>query len=711
MSTETIDSRSLLKNVTVPDTLTSVPIHNQQRVAILREDIKELNDKVNILTGKTVPVISLKEIADRLTVSSNGESSLNLQDIVVNEVFEVTPKNTSTTYKYDEFDSGYVGLKSITQTIEVQLTGLQESTNIIIDKNFLETDGNIDFTSSETYFGAKKAEISIDIENEKEIIFDKTTDSLILPESSSAIGFKSIKIIPKLSNSPTIEEIKLALESTNSFEFIPTANELGYENFVIDLEEQNQTLDIISDSSFSNNFILKSIDIENSTSIVKENQKVSFIPSSNYVGIKSLTLEQPGLYTYTVPSINDLFITSSEQTHLVLKNSSTNYNIDSIIIPLIDRQNYTLDATTLSSAINNSTVKNTYEIAAPEGVVYDKITLTLPNIQTAVQDLRKDLGYLDIQVDAITPNCSLSALSLTDLLSSNLLLELSADVSLKPQKLKNLIKDNKTSNLDLSSSKISGLAAITDVDYRYEYSTLYLLNTYYDYFVQLALKLDESYKINLYQVNESNQNSSTPLLSFDYIGRQIKQTGDLIEELDSSAINIKFNPIFELSNTDDSENTVTPQISIIKDSEELTNAEILDFLGLALGDGESIKNNNNTPLFILECLRQNKKSFNYIIDNDQPTSTESVFSCTTGEQFIDDSEIKYKVLETLQYDNLTYNLVRTSNIPADFVGTYTGIIADLEDSYVYDFIVTEDTISFYALSRYEEVENTEDTTN
>ena len=80
-------ARDLLESVTMPTeaTWSPAPIYNNQRVTVLRKDIKTLNDQVNKFVDLSKnemlsdQVVSLDEISAKLSLSSSNESILKLR--------------------------------------------------------------------------------------------------------------------------------------------------------------------------------------------------------------------------------------------------------------------------------------------------------------------------------------------------------------------------------------------------------------------------------------------------------------------------------------------------------------------------------------------------------------------------------------------------------------------------------------------------------
>lgn len=153
-------------------------------------------------------------------------------------------------------------------------------------------------------------------------------------------------------------------------------------------------------------------------------------------------------------------------------------------------------------------------------------------------------------------------------------------------------------------------------------------------------------------------------------------------------------------------------------------------------------NNTNTisaiiPYYYCEFIRQNAITLNYKYDNtsiqpvpvvtpppaDNPegNTIETIehFTATIATQDVNvlegDVEItkEQKVIKTLTYKGITYELERKSRLASDFIGHYIGKITDIIDAekainistkdtlleeYTFDFNITENTISFYSIT-------------
>jgi hypothetical protein len=255
--------------------------------------------------------------------------------------------------------------------------------------------------------------------------------------------------------------------------------------------------------------------------------------------------------------------------------------------------------------------------------------------------------------------------------------------------------------------------------------------------LELKLKsISESFNIKVEQ-QQANSEQKKELFTINYPGRQIKITEAGLEEIEAPIETITFaNTFFKkfdynLTTADGSTSSVFsgyryPKFSLnaadgslieLTYSDDLNsqeafdnlenNIEILSQKGITLATLDSDASYAPTFFVSATCERQNEVIFDYSVEDGSLISTNTEVSQMTSEELTDDTS-SYKILKTITYNGLTYKLTKTSTNNIDFAGTYTAVVEGLEDGYVYDFIVTEDTISFYALSR---IENTEDTTN
>jgi hypothetical protein len=323
-------SRDLLKNVVMTTPIVTNKVYKDQRVTVRRDVLEELNEKVNILTKPVeepdaYTTICFEDMFDKL-----DPQNLNLQTKTEELQLRLDPNNTETktireTFTFDSED-GFVGLKSLTITANVDDVGTQLTTGLLeidtsIDNDKLEAllsdDGLVidltktvdinrsadeDLEEPSTFFGTEKIILHVDMVESTNITLNRDNitldiaDEQFIEPAGNQLGFIKVSVTPVLE------------------EYSVTAPMIGTENTTIDIADiessaigfnkinlPSREADLIGDNAVAINFKLSSTN--NSDLVVNSslNRILQQVIEPNFIDNYVITNEPSTetFYTYT----------------------------------------------------------------------------------------------------------------------------------------------------------------------------------------------------------------------------------------------------------------------------------------------------------------------------------------------------------------------------------------------------------------------------
>ena len=311
MSNQNVNSRNLIDSVNYSNPVTVNTTYKDQRITIRRDLIKEINDKVNILTGNVTstnssghPIISIEEIMDHLDVSNLNLETLSSETISL-VLKPEDPATFSTTVQYQANSSaGYVGLDSVTVTANVNMDegAFNNDAEYIID-----TSANS--SNLAKIFSEDGLEISLEHEETLNLNNDITNTEAINATTKEFFGTKKIKLKVALEN-----DKQVILTSSNiSDTILPTAPAVGIADLTVDVITGAVSISADMLSTDATVFTLEDL---TSNGLVKSGDE----PVSDALGITSITL--PGYMPDESVSIELLPTEIIEASNLTIINSS-----------------------------------------------------------------------------------------------------------------------------------------------------------------------------------------------------------------------------------------------------------------------------------------------------------------------------------------------------------------------------------------------------
>ena len=731
-------ARELLEAVTMPtdSVWNPAPIYNNQRVTVLRDDIKDLNDQVNNLIDLTKDptlndqVISLKEITAKLALSSFNESNLKLRTIDSTMEIDINSTNKSSNFLYEyklAEDAGqYVGVGDITLNIQPKIAILA-STNIdFIDKESFEESSistniniystTINLVDSSSYIGAEQVSINIPLEStEINLNSSNILGSFIV--GADAFAFSSVTIKPVLEEL-TSTSIATKLDSTNTIVISPENDAIGFSTVSIDTESVSTMIKPFQ-ATASTNEQFNTIIVDNTNAqIATDSSTITLTHSSTTVGIKDIQIAVPGAYSYSLINTSALFTGDSQQQYLQIIPDSSNYILSEVIIPKIIKTNYSFTEDTVSSALKIG--QRTIEVTAPENTVYENITVNLPQ-SVEILNSNHIIGTINLtlNIDSITPNNTLFVHNSGELNSANCNLELlnANQLDTNTSAVNKQIAENTVYEQQIFNTKI------------YTMNLLDFNNINNNHRVIFTFNPKESYNVKVYCGTRE-----TPRFYFTTSGITLKRLDNKLEVQDSEPLNISFVPSFsvnttteEIKVTEDNQNSypdanigdtievvteeIVPEsgmrIAVGSDTEYTTVADIRNFFE---SFSEQCVDANYIPYVSIECTKQNKQELSFNSSNINTEALETNINIKVNEQSEDfytimlkeDTDTGVKYISKLTYNGITYILTKTDKTTA-ITGLYEGnlvIDPDTESiytGYTFDFLVTENTIYFNTL--------------
>lgn len=301
-------------------------------------------------------------------------------------------------------------------------------------------------------------------------------------------------------------------------------------------------------------------------------------------------------------------------------------------------------------------------------------------------------------------------------------------------------------------------------NYQIKKTSMYSLSMLQRYLTSLVFNANEAYDINVYQsyfdTNSMSNIKDTASLKLSCIYNGLQLDHDNKKEIDTDVgLSTKFEPNIivlmdeeriEVEVTEDNIDSLGPFVQIgdittqtnyiysIPSSDNysfsatlgaqtLTPEELINFFNIIPTDASAnvtdiLTNKAYFPYIYIEFKRRNRVEIPYTIitETQEVVSEEEGVSITTAEITSENTAgepTTQKVITQVTYDGITYNLTRTKNTTKDYLGLYTGTVdglvidndgttaadGNIEESnkgYVYDFVVTNNSISFYRLTKY-----------
>ena len=734
--------------VTIPTS--ALKLFNQQVDALIKPELRIASS-----------AITLNMISDKLAdLADFSKTSLNIRDLTEDITIPVNSESTNIiTLNYDlrsttDESLRALGIGTATITLNIDTTNtVLDSTTLKIDNSVVTSNSNYDSSTGITSItpvveaqapnmGIKQVNINLDLEDTT-IKVNSSNLTLLHTVGTTAtkgIGFKTVKVDPVLSS---IEVQPTAFSSSSQVEIIPTTDAIGFNKITLPIKAVPQNITINSEATNIASTDLTTIKVDSTntdTTILKATSSiVKTLVTDDTIGPDSVSISIPGNYYYTLSSPNTLLREYNDvgNTKLVIQNNDSNYYLNGIILPKISKTKYTIEASDLADAIKNPSI-TTLNIKTSEEyddlVLFDELIINLPKqISATIDDgLFNDIFCLKSTISDVTP-------SITN--TNKLSLNWTTDFINNFAELTDL-RSTMTTGESYSYTPDGNASAISSVNNNINSLTqnyFYATNKNNFYKLQLFIDRPEAYTVNVYQaadISRKNNDATTAvtasaivsennkLLSFTYNGRSLDND---LNEIAEEKLKITFSPDYAIYSTQDTDENGDPlvdangdpvivnkatNISIIQGTditnesawEDLLNditTTTINTFGLRVVDEANLatKYYSTNPVFLAEFVRLNRVDLKYtaqeqVINFESENVTGTISSTTDAES----PDTIYQALSTITYNDLTYVLTR-SGLSTEITGAYTAVLQNSTSTYVYDFIVTEDTITFYPLTK------------
>lgn len=419
-----ITSTNLFEKIVLPSDFTDYdPLPEDARVAVKINDIANFNQKVEALITpdkqSSTEFISFAGISQKLAyLATPAQQYLNLGDISSTCQLKVNDStSTSTTFnlEYPKYavDNNILGAKNITIDFSVDFSNaILESTNITINSTNISSNDTYSFVVPENKLGVKAVEIDTELTSLNKDL-DSTNiasfESGITP-TNGAVGFKSVKVVPILSN---------LVVNTSNFTaegavMTPSSNAIGFADVTLPKCLKDTTILTHAKIEYEGNIALSS-DMDNISivsSYVDKGQDLSEIidasgstiklESNTLLDANNITIKTPGILNYTLPVYSLFYGDTSENDNgagdsikeLIIQSAdNTKYIVNTITIPKIYTiREYTVTSADIEEAITNKSSSIIFDLeqatssnVATSPVHHKKVKINLPAINIANQ--------------------------------------------------------------------------------------------------------------------------------------------------------------------------------------------------------------------------------------------------------------------------------------------------------------------------------------